>query len=169
MFTGLYRLGRRTASSFLHSHPDIVVNAKLLTGGLLPLCTTAASDDIFAAFDSPHKHDALLHGHSYTANAVGCSVAVKAVTDMAEMERKGAWEAFVRDWEKNSGEIKKQKTESENESESEKGIWSSWSHDLVRDLSFAEEVESIFALGTVLSITLKDREGGGGMLFPFAN
>ncbi|EKG10555.1 Aminotransferase class-3 [Macrophomina phaseolina MS6] len=40
VFTGLYRLGRFSAASFLDVQPDVVVNAKLLTGGLLPLATT---------------------------------------------------------------------------------------------------------------------------------
>ncbi|WEW58247.1 hypothetical protein PRK78_003715 [Emydomyces testavorans] len=157
VFTGLYRLGRRTAASFLQTHPDIVVNAKLLTGGLVPLCTTMASNEIFQAFDSPHKHDALLHGHSYTANALGCSVAVSSVRTMLDMEESGYWRGFAQDW-GNQGVRQLQVPDAAGGPE----VWSSWSQDVVRDLSFAEEVESIFALGTVLSITLKDKAGGGG-------
>ena len=66
VFTGLYRLGQFNCNKFLNATPDIVVNAKLLTGGLVPLCTTAASQAIFDAFLSDSKADALLHGHSYT-------------------------------------------------------------------------------------------------------
>lgn len=47
VFTGLFRLGHATAASLIQVHPDITVNAKLLTGGLLPLCTTMASNNIF--------------------------------------------------------------------------------------------------------------------------
>lgn len=36
-----------------------------------------------------------------------------------------------------------------------------WSRDLLRDLSYADSVESVFALGTVLSISLRDAQGGG--------
>ncbi|EEP76395.1 conserved hypothetical protein [Uncinocarpus reesii 1704] len=158
VFTGLYRLGRRTAASFLQTHPDIVVNAKLLTGGLVPLCTTLASNEIFQAFDSPHKHDALLHGHSYTANALGCSVAVSSVRTMMDMEDSGYWRGYSRDWDEQGT----QQGESPVVDAGGPAVWSTWSQGLVRDLSFAAEVESIFALGTVLSITLKDSQGGGG-------
>jgi dethiobiotin synthetase/adenosylmethionine--8-amino-7-oxononanoate aminotransferase len=64
VFTGLYRLGRFTSSSFLQAQPDISCHAKLLTGGLVPLCTTLASDSIYNSFLSSDKSDALLHGHS---------------------------------------------------------------------------------------------------------
>ena len=73
VFTGLYRLGRFSPASFLQTNPDISCHAKLLTGGLVPLCTTLASDSIYNAFLSSEKRDALLHGHSYTAHAVGLS------------------------------------------------------------------------------------------------
>ncbi|KAI1918149.1 hypothetical protein LOZ12_002643 [Ophidiomyces ophidiicola] len=164
VFTGLYRLGRITSASFLQCHPDITVNAKLLTGGLVPLCTTMASNEIFQAFDSPHKHDALLHGHSYTANAVGCSVGMSAVHTMLDMEESGYWRGYVRDW-AGCGETPPPTKDADHDTEGATArpeVWSSWSQSVVRDLSFAEEVESIFAMGTVLSITLKDKQGGGG-------
>ena len=96
VFTGLYRLGRPSSSSFLSSHssdqalpklssdvaPDISVHAKLLTGGLLPLALTTASTSIFNTFLSPSKSDALLHGHSYTAHPIGCAVANHSLKDM---------------------------------------------------------------------------------------
>ena len=64
VFTGLYRLGRFSSASFLQVHPDISVHAKLLTGGLVPLCATVASESVYNAFIGSEKRDALLHGHS---------------------------------------------------------------------------------------------------------
>lgn len=64
VFTGLYRLGRFSSASFLQVYPDISVHAKLLTGGLVPLCSTLASENIYNAFLGLEKRDALLHGHS---------------------------------------------------------------------------------------------------------
>lgn len=146
VFTGLYRLGRRTAASFLGVDADIAVNAKLLTGGLVPLCTTTASQAIFDAFSSSEKSDALLHGHSYTAHAVGCQVAVDSLRRMESMTQKGSesahWEVYQKNW-------------------GDDGVWSMWSPELVRDLSGIDSVEGIFALGTVLSIALRDGQGGG--------
>jgi dethiobiotin synthetase/adenosylmethionine--8-amino-7-oxononanoate aminotransferase len=152
VFTGLYRLGRPTSASFLDVHPDIVVNAKLLTGGLIPLCTTAASEEIFDAFSSPEKSDALLHGHSYTAHAVGCTVAVDSLKTMAKLHTDGSWDAYRDDWCSKS---------SASSAASTPAVWSVWSHGLLQDLSCADSVESVFAIGTVLSISLRDADGGG--------
>ncbi|KAL4898668.1 pyridoxal phosphate-dependent transferase [Aspergillus ambiguus] len=157
VFTGLYRLGRRSSASFLDVDSDIVVNAKLLTGGLVPLCTTMASNEIFDAFSSPEKSDALLHGHSYTAHAVGCQVAVDSLRTMMQMERRGAWNAYRRDWQQSSPAMASEVSRCGDSPE----VWSVWSHDLVRDLSYAPGVEGIFAIGTVLSIALRDVHGGG--------
>lgn len=150
VFTGLYRLGRRTSASFLDVHPDIAVNAKLLTGGLVPLCTTVASEEIFDAFSSPEKSDALLHGHSYTAHAVGCTVAVDSLKSMAKLDTDGSWDGYRDDW-RSSAAVQS----------STPNVWSVWSHDLLRDLSCTQSVESVFAIGTVLSISLRDADGGG--------
>ena len=149
MFTGLYRLGRRSSASFLGVDADIAVNAKLLTGGLVPLCTTLASNEVFEAFSSPHKSDALLHGHSYTAHAVGCQVAVDSLRTMTQMEQGGSWHKYRQDWQPAP-------------TASSPEVWSVWSHGLVQELSHAPSVEGLFALGTVLSISLRDTQGGGG-------
>ncbi|OOQ90311.1 onanonoxo-7-onima-8-eninoihtemlysoneda [Penicillium brasilianum] len=152
VFTGLYRLGRPTSASFLDVHPDIAVNAKLLTGGLIPLCTTVASQEIFDTFSSPEKSDALLHGHSYTAHAVGCTVAVDSLKTMSKMDSNGSWDTFKSDW--------SHKTAAPTDA-SVPDVWSVWSQGLLQDLSRAESVESVFAIGTVLSISLRDAQGGG--------
>ncbi|RAL63901.1 hypothetical protein DID88_003089 [Monilinia fructigena] len=100
VFTGLYRLGHFSPSTLLHTHPDISVHAKLLTGGLLPLCTTLASESIYEAFLGDEKSEALLHGHSYTGHAVGCEVARVGLEKMQSLDtdKYGNWEGFRRDW-----------------------------------------------------------------------
>ncbi|KAI9649574.1 hypothetical protein NHQ30_002154 [Ciborinia camelliae] len=100
VFTGLYRLGHFSSSTLLHTHPDISVHAKLLTGGLLPLCTTVASESIYSAFLDDEKSEALLHGHSYTGHAIGCEVARVGLetTKALENNTNGSWEHFKRDW-----------------------------------------------------------------------
>ncbi|KAF5583788.1 adenosylmethionine-8-amino-7-oxononanoate aminotransferase [Fusarium pseudoanthophilum] len=143
VFTGLYRLGRFTAASFLGTDADISVNAKLLTGGLVPLCTTMASESIFDAFVSDDKSDALLHGHSYTAHAVGCQVAVESVREMQDMEKRGEWEWAEKDWEEDTN------------------AWSVWSRDFVNNVSHNQQVLGVWALGSVLAISLRDEDGVG--------
>ncbi|KAK6005481.1 hypothetical protein QM012_007123 [Aureobasidium pullulans] len=147
VFTGLYRLGRFSSSSFVDVQPDISVHAKLLTGGLLPLCTTLASESIFEAFLSPEKSDALLHGHSYTAHAVGCDIARYSLKTMQEMDAGASWTSFKSAWKQ--------------EDNAKQDLWSMWSQDFVRDLSLRSNVESVFALGSVLAISLKDPAGSG--------
>ncbi|KAF5658044.1 adenosylmethionine-8-amino-7-oxononanoate aminotransferase [Fusarium circinatum] len=143
VFTGLYRLGRFTAASFLGTDADISVNAKLLTGGLVPLCTTMASESIFDAFVSDDKSDALLHGHSYTAHAVGCQVAVESVREMQDMEKRGEWEWAEKDWEEDTH------------------AWSVWSREFVNNVSHNQQVLGVWALGSVLAISLRDDDGVG--------
>ncbi|EED19022.1 onanonoxo-7-onima-8-eninoihtemlysoneda [Talaromyces stipitatus ATCC 10500] len=152
VFTGLYRLGRRTSASFLGVDADISVHAKLLTGGLIPLAVTLASKEIFDAFLSCEKSDALLHGHSYTAHPIGCHVAETSVRMMMDMENQGDWDHFQKQW---------TATTKPNEKTSQ-GVWSHWSLELVRDLSLAENVESVFAIGSVFSISLLDESGQTG-------
>ena len=152
VFTGLYRLGRFSAASFMGVHPDIVVNAKLLTGGLLPLCTTTASESIFEAFLSDDKSDALLHGHSYTAHAVGCAVANQSLDTMMKMERDGTWSVFRESWSQPGHD-------SSLSVQHKAGAWSMWSNAFVKAISHRPNVDYVFALGSVLAISLKDPAG----------
>jgi dethiobiotin synthetase/adenosylmethionine--8-amino-7-oxononanoate aminotransferase len=152
VFTGLYRLGHFSSSSLLYSNPDISVHAKLLTGGLLPLCTTVASESIYEVFLGDEKSEALLHGHSYTGHAVGCEVARVSLESMEKMVEDGKWREFERDWNEDEKEVKEKK---------EENVWSIWSKEFIHRISFKEEVEGVVALGSVLAVTLKDAEGGG--------
>jgi dethiobiotin synthetase/adenosylmethionine--8-amino-7-oxononanoate aminotransferase len=76
VFTGLFRLGWKSAGpALLDATPDIACYAKLLTGGMVPLAVTMTSADVFNCFLGSTKMQALLHGHSYTAHAIGCAAA----------------------------------------------------------------------------------------------
>ena len=153
IFTGLYRLGRFSAASFLDVQPDIVANAKLLTGGVLPLCTTTASQSIFETFLSEDKTDALLHGHSYTAHPIGCSVANQSLNIMAKLPDSADWTAFKDQWQGTKQVSTTPRTQ--------KGVWSMWSEAFVKAVSHRSQVDSVFAIGSVLAISLKDAEGQG--------
>ncbi|MEW5314668.1 MAG: hypothetical protein WDW38_006143 [Sanguina aurantia] len=86
VFTGLFRLGSLSAAQLLGVSPDIGCYGKMLTGGLVPMAVTLASEAVFDAFQGPSKLHALLHGHSYTAYPLGCGAAVatlKLLTDGA--------------------------------------------------------------------------------------
>ncbi|KAM3422059.1 hypothetical protein BST61_g2435 [Cercospora zeina] len=158
VFTGLYRLGRFSAASFLDVQPDIVVNAKLLTGGLLPLCTTTASNAIFEAFLSNDKTDALLHGHSYTAHPVGCAVANESLRTFDKLESSGAWDTFKQDWTSPHTTSPPSSSPSSTQASS---AWSMWSQTFISTASHKNSVDHVFALGSVVAICLKDPSGGG--------
>jgi dethiobiotin synthetase/adenosylmethionine--8-amino-7-oxononanoate aminotransferase len=151
VFTGLYRLGRFSAASFLGVHPDIVVNAKLLTGGLLPLCTTTTSEAIFGAFLSNDKTDALLHGHSYTAHPIGCSVANESLKTLTKLDTDGTWDVYKNDW----------KPQAPTAAASGEHIWSMWSSSFLVSASHKSSVDNVFAIGSVLAMSLKDPNGSG--------
>lgn len=157
VFTGLYRLGRQSASSFLGAttKPDISCYAKILTGGLVPMSVTLASDAIFSSFLGENKVDALLHGHSYTAHAVGCGVANKTLQILERMESKeeSNWSRAKEEWSTPS-------TVSTTSSKVVEPIWSLWSSDFVHSLSFHPRISGTLSLGTVLILHLSTESSG---------
>jgi dethiobiotin synthetase/adenosylmethionine--8-amino-7-oxononanoate aminotransferase len=168
VFTGLYRLGRFSAASFLQIDPDISCHAKLLTGGLLPLSATVASQSIFDAFWSDEKADALLHGHSYTAHPIGCHVANTSLEMMDFISQGRTWETYRRSWHTDrtasSAPLSSQTEDPlsmHRKAPNKVGIWSMWTRDTVVQLSHHPCVEGVIALGSVLAISLVDEAGSG--------
>lgn len=77
---------------------DVIALAKGLSGGYLPLAATLATEEIFRAFDGPVENT-FFHGHSYTANALGCAVArasLALLQDPAEQKRRNLLEQNLR-------------------------------------------------------------------------
>jgi adenosylmethionine-8-amino-7-oxononanoate aminotransferase len=86
VMTGFGRTGRMFAMDHEAVIPDMVVLAKGLSGGYLPLATTLVSEKLFSAFDgSVAEGKALAYGHSYTGNALACAAA-KASLEVFEEE-----------------------------------------------------------------------------------
>jgi dethiobiotin synthetase/adenosylmethionine--8-amino-7-oxononanoate aminotransferase len=128
--SGLYRVGVCSCREILGADPDIASYAKLLTGGLLPLSVTLASEDVFNTFLGDEKGQALLHGHSYTAHPVGCVSSIQALETYAEVLASGT-------------------------------IRNLFDNEQVKQLSYLPIVQQSFALGTVLSVTVRPDESGG--------
>jgi adenosylmethionine-8-amino-7-oxononanoate transaminase len=81
----------RTAEMFACDHeniePDVMTLGKGLTGGYLPVAATLVSDEIYEAFYGDFAElKALYHGHSFTGNQLGCSVALSSL-DLFEQDR----------------------------------------------------------------------------------
>jgi adenosylmethionine---8-amino-7-oxononanoate aminotransferase len=67
--------------------PDMMVMAKGLSGGYLPLAITLITEKLFSTFEgSVAEGKPLAYGHSYTGNALACAAA-KAISEIFENER----------------------------------------------------------------------------------
>ena len=73
VMTGFGRTGDWFACVKANISPDIICLSKGLTGGFLPLSVTIATEEIYQAFYSDDLTKTLYHGHSYTANPLGCA------------------------------------------------------------------------------------------------
>ncbi|TDJ06162.1 MAG: adenosylmethionine--8-amino-7-oxononanoate transaminase [Deltaproteobacteria bacterium] len=85
VMTGFGRTGKMFAIDYLENKPDIVCLAKALTGGTLPLALTVCNEKVHHAFYSDDPSKALLYGHSFAGNALGCAAA-HASLDLLERE-----------------------------------------------------------------------------------
>jgi len=98
----LTAFGRTGPAMSFHAEgitPDVVALAKGLSGGYLPLAATLVTEEIFRAFDGPLENT-FFHGHSYTGNALGCSVArasLALLQDAAEQKRRDFLTQNLRD------------------------------------------------------------------------
>jgi adenosylmethionine-8-amino-7-oxononanoate aminotransferase len=79
VLTGFGRTGRMFACEHAAVSPDLMCLSKALTGGYLPLAVTAATERVYEAFLDDDRAKAFFHGHSYTANPLGCAVALASL------------------------------------------------------------------------------------------
>ena len=71
----------RTGTMFACDHegvkPDVMVLAKGITGGYLPLAATLATEEVYGAFlGEYHEFKTFFHGHTYTGNPLACAAAL---------------------------------------------------------------------------------------------
>ena len=79
--TGFGRTGTMFACEQEGVSPDILAAAKGLTGGYLPLAATLATEEIYGAFLGRFEEfRTFFHGHSYTANPLGCAAALATLS-----------------------------------------------------------------------------------------
>jgi adenosylmethionine-8-amino-7-oxononanoate transaminase len=88
--TGLGRTGRWYACDHEGVQPDLLMTAKGLTGGYLPLAATLATDRIYNAFlGSFAELKTFFHGHSYTGNQLACAAAIANLALMQQRDTVG--------------------------------------------------------------------------------
>ncbi len=85
VMTGFGRTGTMFACQQESVLPDFLCLAKGLTGGYLPLAATLTTGPVFEAFLGERERT-FYYGHSYTANQLGCAVALASL-DVFEEER----------------------------------------------------------------------------------
>ena len=79
VMTGFGRTGAMFAAVKAQVMPDLICLSKGLTAGFLPMSVTVASEAIYAAFLGENFDRALIHGHSFTANPLGCAAALASL------------------------------------------------------------------------------------------
>ncbi|CAM9646505.1 unnamed protein product [Discosporangium mesarthrocarpum] len=132
VFCGLWRLGVSSTRELLGEDPDVGCYAKLLTGGLVPMSVTLASEQVFESF-SGTKAESLLHGHSYTANPVGCAAALEYFSQLEKNDNYPGHGGRMADM---------------------------WDESSVSSLSKLPTVERAFSLGSLLVVEVKAQDRG---------
>ena len=79
VLTGFGRSGRMFACELAGIVPDIMCLSKGLTGGFLPLAATVCTSRVHESFYSLDRSRTFFHGHSYTANPLGCAAAIASL------------------------------------------------------------------------------------------
>jgi ornithine--oxo-acid transaminase len=86
--TGLYRTGRFLAAQHFGLDPDMVILAKALSGGLVPVGAVLITDDVYnSVFSSLHR--AIIHTSTFSENSLAMRAGL-ATLEVLESERLGA-------------------------------------------------------------------------------
>ncbi|NNC66140.1 MAG: adenosylmethionine--8-amino-7-oxononanoate transaminase [Gammaproteobacteria bacterium] len=78
--TGFGRTGSLFACEQAGVTPDVIMLSKALTGGTLPLAATVASEEVYSVFLSDTFEHALMHGPTFSGNALACAAANASLT-----------------------------------------------------------------------------------------
>lgn len=84
IMTGFGRTGEMFACQKAQVSPDIICLSKGLTGGFLPLSVTICKEELYESFLDKSFAKALSHGHSFTANPLGCAAALASLDLFAQ-------------------------------------------------------------------------------------
>lgn len=79
VMTGFGRTGPRFACEAVGAAPDVICLSKGLTAGFLPMAVTVCSERLYEAFLDARFEKAFAHGHSYTANPLGCAAGLASL------------------------------------------------------------------------------------------
>jgi beta-alanine--pyruvate transaminase len=85
VITGYGRLGTPFAADYFGVTPDIMVTAKGLTNGVIPMGAVLVSAEIHDAFmTGPENAIELFHGYTYSGNPIACAAALATLETYRE-------------------------------------------------------------------------------------
>ena len=97
VLTGFGRSGALFACQRAGLTPDLMALSKGLTGGFLPMGVTLAREFLYEGFIGSDPSLTLFHGHSFTANPLGCAAALASLDLLeASPERHQAMESRLK-------------------------------------------------------------------------
>jgi len=79
VMTGFGRTGALFACQKAGVQPDLMALSKGLTGGFLPMGVTMTSERLYQGFIGTDPAVTFFHGHSFTANPLGCAAALASL------------------------------------------------------------------------------------------
>lgn len=123
----------------------------MCTGGMLPLSATLATSAVFDAFSGDTKLQALLHGHSYAGNAIGCAVACEAYdifSSPALNSNVHALPQLINQQVSDSAACQQDVRSTQNDDLQMRCLWDA---ELVKELSWHERVTRVVALGECIT------------------
>lgn len=96
VMTGFGRTGNLFACLGAQVTPDLICLSKGLTGGFMAMSITVASERIYSAFLAEDFDRAFTHGHSFTANSLGCAAANASLSLLESEQTQAAIERIER-------------------------------------------------------------------------
>ena len=96
VFVAFGRLGTLFACDQEQVEPDFLCLAKGISGGYLPLAATMIQEEIYQACLGEWVEDrTFFHGHTFTANPMGCAVALKNMEKLEKLIASGALDKTI--------------------------------------------------------------------------
>lgn len=109
-----------------------------MTGGIIPLAVTLATEAVFNTFVGDSKLKALLHGHSYSAHAMGCTAAAKSIQNFKDQKK------------------------NPNLTPDRRALREIWDEELVNKISMHPQIKRLMVLGTVFAVELQTHGSNAG-------